>query len=752
MSQFIEMFGNPVTNTKGWKTAKIKDVAPEMPSKEQLSGKIWLLNLDMIESNTGRIIEKVYEDVENALSVQSFDEGNVLFSKLRPYLNKVVIPDEPGMATTELVPLRPEPSKLHKVFLSHLLRGNQFVNYANDIAGGTKMPRMPLTELRNFDCILPPMDKQLEFVFIAEQVDKSKFGDFKSQFIEMFGNPLSLNQKNELKRLGECCILNPRRPNIALCDTDKVSFIPMPAVSEDGYLVDMTDEEYGKVKKSFTYFENNDVLFAKITPCMENGKGAIVHGLTNGIGMGSTEFHVLRPINGISSPYWLLALTRMPIFRERAAKNMSGTGGQKRVSASYLDHFMVGLPAIEEQRRFEAIYRQADKSKFGDFKSQFIEMFGNPVTNTKGWKTAKIKDVAPEMPSKEQLSGKIWLLNLDMIESNTGRIIEKVYEDVENALSVQSFDEGNVLFSKLRPYLNKVVIPDEPGMATTELVPLRPEPSKLHKVFLSHLLRGNQFVNYANDIAGGTKMPRMPLTELRNFDCILPPMDKQLEFVFIAEQVDKSKFGDFKSQFIEMFGNPLSLNQKNELKRLGECCILNPRRPNIALCDTDKVSFIPMPAVSEDGYLVDMTDEEYGKVKKSFTYFENNDVLFAKITPCMENGKGAIVHGLTNGIGMGSTEFHVLRPINGISSPYWLLALTRMPIFRERAAKNMSGTGGQKRVSASYLDHFMVGLPAIEEQRRFEAIYRQADKSKSVIQKALVYLNDIQSDELGKIA
>lgn len=217
------------------------------------------------------------------------------------------------------------------------------------------------------------------------------------------------------------------------------------------------------------------------------------------------------------------------------------TGIQNLSMSDFMAKFIV-LPSRNEQNKFEQIYRQADKSKFGDFKSQFIEMFGNPVTNTKGWKTAKIKDVAPEMPSKEQLSGKIWLLNLDMIESNTGRIIEKVYEDVENALSVQSFDEGNVLFSKLRPYLNKVVIPDEPGMATTELVPLRPEPSKLHKVFLSHLLRGNQFVNYANDIAGGTKMPRMPLTELRNFDCILPPMDKQLEFVFIAEQVDKSEF------------------------------------------------------------------------------------------------------------------------------------------------------------------------------------------------------------------
>ena len=250
----------------------------------------------------------------------------------------------------------------------------------------------------------------------------------------------------------------------------------------------------------------------------------------------------------------------------------------------------------------------------------------------------------------------------------------------------------------------------------------------------------------------GTTRLKLTQKKLKKISVTLPSTDKQKTFVKIAEQADKSKFGDFKSQFIEMFGNPLSSRQKNELKRLGQCCIINPRRPNIALCDTDKVSFIPMLAVSEDGYLVDMADEEYGKVKKGFTYFENNDVLFAKITPCMENGKGAIAYGLTNGIGVGSTEFHVLRPINGISSPYWLLTLTRMPIFRERAAKNMSGTGGQKRVSASYLNHFMVGLPAIEEQRRFEAIYRQADKSKSVIQKALVYLNDIQSDELGKIA
>ena len=185
-----------------------------------------------------------------------------------------------------------------------------------------------------------------------------------SQFIEMFGNPLSQVQRYPLEKLGDCCVLNPRRPSISLSDTDMVSFVPMPCVSENGYLQDVADEEYGKVKKGFTYFENKDVLFAKITPCMENGKGAIAQELTNGIGMGSTEFHVLRPIEGKSNSYWLLALTRMPIFREQASKNMSGTGGQKRVGASFLDNFMVGLPPIEEQNRFERIYRQADKSEF----------------------------------------------------------------------------------------------------------------------------------------------------------------------------------------------------------------------------------------------------------------------------------------------------------------------------------------------------------------------------------------------------
>ena len=217
------------------------------------------------------------------------------------------------------------------------------------------------------------------------------------------------------------------------------------------------------------------------------------------------------------------------------------TGIQNLNMSKYLG---IGIPnaSVEQQKAFTAIAEQADKSKFMRSKSQFIEMFGNPVTNSLNWPSESLSDVAPESSSKHQINGPVWVLNLDMIESNSGYVINKVYDDVENLNSVSQFDEGNVLFSKLRPYLNKVVIPDEIGYATTELVPLRPNEDILNKVFLSHLLRGDHFVSYANSIATGTKMPRMPMNSLRSFRCILPPIELQSKFVAIAEQADKSKY------------------------------------------------------------------------------------------------------------------------------------------------------------------------------------------------------------------
>ena len=182
--------------------------------------------------------------------------------------------------------------------------------------------------------------------------------------------------------LGECCELNPKRPR-NIDDELKVSFVPMPAISEDGKIDCSNIKTYKEVRKGFTYFAENDVIFAKITPCMENGKGAVAKGLSGGIGSGSTEFHVLRPIEGKSNPYWLYIITMFKSFRVGARKVMTGTGGQLRVPVGYLRDFPISLPPISLQDSFEGFVHQSDKSKFSCLKSQFIEMFGDPITNDK---------------------------------------------------------------------------------------------------------------------------------------------------------------------------------------------------------------------------------------------------------------------------------------------------------------------------------------------------------------------------------
>lgn len=175
-------------------------------------------------------------------------------------------------------------------------------------------------------------------------------------------------------------------------------------------------------------------------------------------------------------------------------------------------------------------------------KSRFIEMFGDPVLNDKNWETKKIADVAPVRNYNGVIENKVWLLNLDMVESQSGEIIDYLYVEKSTlGSSICSFDESNVLYSKLRPYLNKVILPKYKGVATSELLPLRPK-KELDRFFLAHLLRSDSFVEYISNKVAGSKMPRVSMVDFRNFDCILPPIEFQISYKKYIQQLDKSKF------------------------------------------------------------------------------------------------------------------------------------------------------------------------------------------------------------------
>lgn len=158
----------------------------------------------------------------------------------------------------------------------------------------------------------------------------------------------------ELAAVEEVAVLNPPQPDTVPEDDTLVSFVPMPAVEAGtGRLDPSQTRSWGDVKRGFTRFQENDVLFAKITPSMENGKCALAVGLVAGWGAGSTEFHVLRCSEAIV-PRFLLHYMLQESFRREARSNMKGVAGQMRVSPEFIASATLPLATRPEQRRIVA--------------------------------------------------------------------------------------------------------------------------------------------------------------------------------------------------------------------------------------------------------------------------------------------------------------------------------------------------------------------------------------------------------------
>lgn len=154
--------------------------------------------------------------------------------------------------------------------------------------------------------------------------------------------------------LEEVTEINPKHLKDTLDDNMEVSFLPMKAIEAKTGKIDLSEtKKLLQVKKGYTPFRNGDVLFAKITPCMENGKIAIAENLKNEVGFGSTEFHVLRPKDFVGRKL-LFFFFSQDDYRKAARGSMTGTAGQLRVPTSFLEKTLFPLPPLPEQRRIVA--------------------------------------------------------------------------------------------------------------------------------------------------------------------------------------------------------------------------------------------------------------------------------------------------------------------------------------------------------------------------------------------------------------
>jgi type I restriction enzyme S subunit len=187
---------------------------------------------------------------------------------------------------------------------------------------------------------------------------------------------------------------------------------------------------------------------------------------------------------------------------------------------------------------------------------------------------------------------------------------------------------------------------------------------------------------------------------------------------------------------------------------IGEVCQVNPPKPKPSevLMDAE-VTFVPMPSVDADsGTIRNPLIRSFDEVRKGFTSFRENDVIMAKITPCMENGKAAIARELRNGLGFGSTEFHVLRSEKAIL-PEFVYYFVRQESFRSAAEMEMTGSVGQKRVPAEFIQQARIPLPPLAEQfrivRRIAELTARVDASRERLDKVPAILKKFRQATLS---
>ena len=344
--------------------ARLGDVVKiEASSKQVVGDRFWLLNLDMVEQQTGKVISYNYVG-KDALygSIIQFDTGCVLYSKLRPNLNKVVIPSQGGLATSEILPLRPNTKMLTREYLTAFLRSDSFVTWAVSKTAGAKMPRLGSKELLGKEIPLPSIVEQARIAGQFAKVDElialrkeqlAKLDQLiKSRFIELFGDV-----KEEDKLINLCNFIDYRGKTPEKAE-DGLPFITAKNVKMHHMSFDtqefISKETYDRVMtRGFPRI--GDVVFTTEAPL----------GNVCRIPHIETEFYIGQRIITMQTeqlePAYLEYALSSDDFKRKIAEKSSGstvTG----IRSKLLEQLTIPVPPRAVQKQFATFVEQTDKS------------------------------------------------------------------------------------------------------------------------------------------------------------------------------------------------------------------------------------------------------------------------------------------------------------------------------------------------------------------------------------------------------
>ena len=326
-------------------------------------------------------------------------------------------------------------------------------------------------------------------------------------------------------------------PSIKLFKGNEYSFVEMKDLSEgQRYVLPSQTKEL----KGGTRFQNGDTLFARITPCLENGKICQVKGLKNGIGFGSTEFLVFRGIDGLSDSDFIFYLSRYDVFRKFAEQNMVGTSGRQRVSKEAFNKIELKLPPLPTQTAIAEILSSLDdkielnnainknledlaqalfKRWFVDF--EFPNEEGLPYQSSGGemveseigeipggWKIKSLSDILINKKESTKPGSHLCLRRYVPIDKMTIKalVINDFLPFHEAKSSLLLFDKGDIILGAMRVYFHRVNYAPFNGVTRTTCFVLKPKiENDLGYVLL--LLNQADTIEYANSTSKGTTMP-----------------------------------------------------------------------------------------------------------------------------------------------------------------------------------------------------------------------------------------------------
>jgi type I restriction enzyme, S subunit len=386
----------------------------------------------------------------------------------------------------------------------------------------------------------------------------------------------------EWKKLEEIAEINPKFQNKSLSDEIDVTFLPMRCVEGCTGRIDTSlIKKFRELKSGYTPIQEGDLLFAKITPCIENGKIAIARHLKNGIGFASTEFHTLRFYSGYDVNFFQYFLMQDRI-RQNAARNMTGTAGQQRVPVIFLKKLNVPVPPLPVQHRIVEILEQADALRRlrveADFETQkllqsvFYEMFGDPVKNEKGWPNVKLGKICTDIQNglylpkekyvptggvemvhmSDAFYGQVIIGNLKRVNATLEEIEKYKLSETDLLVARRSLNYEGAAKACMIPPLKDLLLFE------SSLIKIRPNldlvlPKYLFGYINSPLVRKAFIENYISK----STISGINQENLKNITVLLPPLNLQKKYDQITGQI--GKICTIQKQSIEDINNLFNL-------------------------------------------------------------------------------------------------------------------------------------------------------------------------------------------------